>query len=71
MRRSLVVVVAGVLLMLGVQGSLAEPRTELAILPIERASASGSGQDDETDQKASLDERNQQPSRLPGSEPTR
>jgi len=34
MRRSLAVVVAGVLLVLGVQRSLAEPRTELAILPI-------------------------------------
>jgi TolB-like protein len=34
MRRSLAVVVAGVLLILGVQGSHAEPRTRLAILPI-------------------------------------
>ena len=34
MRRSLAVFVAGVVLILGVQKSLAEPRTELAILPI-------------------------------------
>lgn len=34
MRCSLAVVVAGFVLMLGVQKSLAEPRTELAILPI-------------------------------------
>jgi TolB-like protein len=34
MRRSLVVVVAGALLVLGVQRTLAEPRTEIAILPI-------------------------------------
>ena len=34
MRRSLAVVVAGVVLMLGVQRSFAEPRTKLAILPI-------------------------------------
>jgi TolB-like protein len=34
MRRSFAVVVAGVVLVLGVQKSLAEPRTELAILPI-------------------------------------
>jgi TolB-like protein len=34
MRRGLGLVVAGVVLILGVQGSLAEPRTRLAILPI-------------------------------------
>ena len=34
MRRSLAVVVAGFVLVLGVQRSFAEPRTELAILPI-------------------------------------
>jgi TolB-like protein len=34
MRRSLAVVLAGILLMLGVQKSLAEPRKRLAILPI-------------------------------------
>ena len=34
MRRILAVVVAGVVLMLGVQKSLAEPRMELAVLPI-------------------------------------